>query len=76
VLVQDRDENLTSNLDFKPELMQYDADYQNEQAVSSIFREHLNEITGIVKKHFLRHTLIEVGCGKGFFPGTSPGSGV
>jgi SAM-dependent methyltransferase len=67
VLVQDMDTGLIFNQAFKPELMQYDADYQNEQAVSPIFHEHLNEVTGIIKKHFNNHTLIEVGCGKGFF---------
>jgi len=67
VLVQDMETGLIFNQAFKPELMQYDADYQNEQAVSPIFREHLNEITGIIKNHFHNHKLIEVGCGKGFF---------
>lgn len=67
VLVQDPRTGLVYNAAFRPELMQYDADYQNEQAVSSVFRSHLDEITGIVERHFRGRSLIEVGCGKGYF---------
>jgi len=67
VLVQDMETGLIFNQAFRQELMQYDADYQNEQAVSSVFRDHLNEVSGIISKHFLDQTLIEVGCGKGYF---------
>lgn len=67
VLVQDPETGLIFNRAFRPELMQYDADYQNEQAVSSVFRTHLNEITRVVDRHFRGRSLIEVGCGKGFF---------
>lgn len=67
VLVQDARTGLVFNSAFRPELMQYDADYQNEQAVSSVFRSHLDEITRIVEQHFLGRSLIEVGCGKAYF---------
>jgi len=67
VLVRDRETGLVFNRAFDPELMRYDADYQNEQAVSSVFRDHLEEVTGIVQRHFSGHSLIEVGCGKGYF---------
>lgn len=67
VLVQDPKTGLIFNRAFRPELMQYDADYQNEQAVSSVFRSHLDEITRIVDRHFRGCSLIEVGCGKGYF---------
>ena len=67
VLVRDMETGLIFNQAFRPELMQYDADYQNEQAVSSVFRAHLNEVSGIISKHFHDQTLIEVGCGKGYF---------
>jgi hypothetical protein len=67
VLVQDIETGLIFNSAFRPELMQYDSDYQNEQAVSSVFRTHLDEITGIVGRHFRGRSLIEVGCGKGYF---------
>ncbi|MBL8503014.1 MAG: methyltransferase domain-containing protein [Rhodocyclaceae bacterium] len=66
-LVQDAQTGLVFNSAFRPELMQYDADYQNEQAVSSVFRSHLDEITLIVERHFRSRSLIEVGCGKAYF---------
>lgn len=66
-LVQDGDTGLIFNQAFQPELMDYDADYQNEQAVSSVFRAHLDEITAIIARHLAEQTLIEVGCGKGHF---------
>ena len=42
VLVQDSQTGLISNRAFDPSLMVYDADYQNEQAVSAIFSTHLD----------------------------------
>ena len=67
VLVQDLDTGLIFNQAFRPELMQYDADYQNEQAISAVFQRHLQKISNIILKHFEDHALIEVGCGKGYF---------
>lgn len=67
VLVRDLETGLIYNQAFQPERMQYDADYQNEQAVSAVFRSHLDEVSAIVRKHFAGRTLIEVGCGKGYF---------
>lgn len=66
-LVQNLETGLIFNRAFRPELMQYDADYQNEQAVSTVFQTHLKDVSEIVKKHFQGHSLIEVGCGKGYF---------
>lgn len=67
ILVRDLESGLIFNRAFVPESIQYDADYQNEQAVSSMFRDHLNEVTSIISRHFQGSSLIEVGCGKGFF---------
>lgn len=67
VLEQDARTGLVFNRAFRPELVQYDADYQNEQAVSAVFRTHLDEITRIAERHFRGRSLIEVGCGKGYF---------
>jgi SAM-dependent methyltransferase len=67
VLVQDLETGLIFNQAFKPELMQYDSAYQNEQAVSAVFRRHLRDVSCIVEKHFAGQSLIEVGCGKGHF---------
>lgn len=66
-LVQDLGTGLVSNADFRPELMVYDARYQNEQAVSLQFREHLDRVAEIVERTMGRSGLVEVGCGKGYF---------
>lgn len=67
VLVQEGGTGLVFNQAFRPELMEYGADYQNEQAVSGVFRTHLDQITGVVQRNFEGRKLIEVGCGKGYF---------
>lgn len=67
VLVQDLVTGLVFNRAFDPELMRYDADYQNEQGHSGVFRQHLEDVSAIVARHFHGQTLIEVGCGKGLF---------
>lgn len=67
VLVQDTDTGLVFNAAFDPRLLGYDADYQNEQACSAVFRRHLDDVTAIVRRHFQGRSLIEVGCGKGYF---------
>lgn len=67
LLVQDCATGLIFNRAFRPELMVYDQDYQNEQAVSVTFRAHLDEIATLVDRHLAGRSLIEVGCGKGYF---------
>jgi len=67
VLAQDDLTGLVSNIAFDPSRMIYDADYQNEQACSSVFQLHLDQVTDIVGRHFRDRSLIEVGCGKGHF---------
>jgi SAM-dependent methyltransferase len=67
VLVQDVRTGLIFNRAFDPELVKYDVDYQNEQALSPRFRQHLEEVEGIFEKHFRGDTLLEIGCGKGYF---------
>ena len=52
VLVQEMETGLIFNQAFNPKLMQYDAEYQNEQSYSSVFRRHLSEVSEITKKHF------------------------
>lgn len=66
-LVQDLQTGLIFNQAFNPELMHYDANYQNEQALSRVFQVHLDEISDIIHRHFRDLELIEVGCGKGYF---------
>ena len=67
VLVQDLKTGLVFNKFFNPQVMQYDESYQNEQAISLLFKSHLVDVSKIIIKNFTGFTLIEVGCGKGFF---------
>ncbi len=66
-LVQDDDTGLIFNAAFDASLIHYDEDYQNEQACSGLFRQHLQDVKTIIQRHFTNKTLIEVGCGKGYF---------
>jgi len=66
-LVEDSKSGLVFNAAFQPELMNYDGNYQNEQGISSYFRQHLESVADLVERHMGRHHLVEVGCGKGFF---------
>ena len=66
-LVEDETTGLVYNSAFRPELMQYDGNYQNEQGVSSHFRRHLENVADIVDRSLGRKGLVEVGCGTGFF---------
>jgi len=66
-LVEDPNTGLIYNQVFRPELMAYDENYQNEQAGSDRFRQHLTQVAEIVKQEIGHVALVEVGCGKGFF---------
>jgi len=67
VLVQSAENGLVFNGAFRPELVEYDADYQNEQGLSSAFARHLDAVLDVMRRHFAGRTLVEVGCGKGLF---------
>jgi hypothetical protein len=66
-LVQNVGTGLIYNQAFRPDAMQYDRHYQNEQALSPAFQRHLAEVATIVVTHLGRDRLVEVGCGKGYF---------
>ena len=66
-IVQDEATGLIFNRAFDPELMVYDADYQNEQGHSPAFLDHLRSVAQRLACHLRGNTLIEVGCGKGHF---------
>lgn len=66
-LVQDMETGLIFNAAFDASLLEYDADYQNEQACSGVFQQHLENVKKIIQRHFSGKSLIEVGCGKGYF---------
>lgn len=66
-LVEDQRTGLVYNAAFQRELMIYDANYQNEQALSPLFQEHLESVSNIIDRCMGRESIVEVGCGKGFF---------
>ncbi len=66
-LVQNLETGLIYNSAFDASLLDYDEDYQNEQASSTVFLVHLDHVTHVIRKHFAQMSLIEIGCGKGSF---------
>ena len=66
-IVEDELTGLIYNNAFIPELMIYDAEYQNEQALSPYFQNHLSSVAKLIERHMGKNLLIEVGCGKGYF---------
>lgn len=66
-LVEDDATGLVYNAAFRPELMTYDRDYQNEQGMSPAFRAHLDIVADVVVHRLGRERIVEVGCGKGLF---------
>ncbi|MCD4743174.1 MAG: methyltransferase domain-containing protein [Desulfobacteraceae bacterium] len=56
------------NEDFDNKVMNYDDQYQNEQAHSTYFQKYLEELICLLtEKKFHEKKIIEIGCGKGFF---------
>jgi 2-polyprenyl-3-methyl-5-hydroxy-6-metoxy-1,4-benzoquinol methylase len=66
-LVEDQETGLIYNQTFCPDLVIYDTNYQNEQAVSQAFQRHLLSVAQIIQETMGNQQLVEVGCGKGFF---------
>lgn len=66
-IVEDLASGLVRNDAFDPSVVDYDAAYQNEQANSEPFRDHLHWACNLIADHMGLHDLIEVGCGKGTF---------
>lgn len=66
-LVEDQRTGLVYNASFRPEMMIYDAQYQNEQALSPLFKVHLQSVAELIENSMGRASIVEVGCGKGFF---------
>lgn len=56
------------NNSYDPTLLNYNDDYQNEQANSSVFRKHLEQVSFIVSNYVNKKQIgVEIGCGKGYF---------
>lgn len=66
-LVEDLKTGLVYNQAFRPKLMEYDSNYQNEQGNSPVFQRHLESVADLIETHMDREGLVEVGCGKGLF---------
>lgn len=56
------------NAAFDPALLEYDECYQNEQACSPAFEQHLDEVVSLLEKRGITgKRIVEIGCGKGTF---------
>jgi hypothetical protein len=66
-IVENQETGLIYNHAFEPGLVVYDSNYNNEQASSIAFREHLEFVADTIKNEIGISGLIEVGCGKAFF---------
>jgi hypothetical protein len=66
-IVEDLKTGLVYNDAFDSALVDYDAAYQNEQANSAPFRQHLNWAVELISENMGLDDLVEVGCGKGTF---------
>lgn len=66
-VIEDDQSGLIYNAAFRPELMRYDSNYNNEQANSIFFQQHLTAVKEIIRRELGQQELVEVGCGKGFF---------
>ena len=60
--------NFIENAEFDPKLATYDDNYQNSQAHSKLFRQHMESVLNLLKREFPSGSrIVEVGCGKGSF---------
>ncbi len=60
--------NFIINSKFESKIIKYDKSYNNEQSNSIKFQSHLNNVVKVIKKNFeYNQSIIEIGCGKGFF---------
>ncbi len=66
-LVEDLETGLIYNADFDASVMVYDENYQNEQAASPMFMDHLEEMARMTGEFLGGKQLLEIGCGKGRF---------
>jgi len=53
---------------FNENVSRYDADYNNNQACSSVFQRHFLDVIDLLEKRgFASRKVVEIGCGKGDF---------
>ncbi|AXO14660.1 class I SAM-dependent methyltransferase [Thalassospira indica] len=66
-VVEDLQTGLVRNIAFDPSIIDYDANYDNEQGHSTFFKDHLEGVSEIIQRTMQLSDLVEVGCGKGLF---------
>ena len=67
-LVQSLVSGFIFNKEFNPGVMNYDVHYQNEQANSDFFKQHLSGVFELLRSFGIENKkVVEVGCGKGVF---------
>lgn len=66
-LVEDLETGLVYNDAFQADKIIYDSHYNNEQANSVLFRDHLESVAEKICRIIGKESIVEVGCGKGFF---------
>ena len=66
-LIQDGTTGLVRNAAFDAASVIYDENYQNEQALSPAFQQHLSDVEGVIRQHMGDRQVVEIGCGKGTF---------
>jgi SAM-dependent methyltransferase len=63
----------TWNRDFRPELIVYDEDYENDQTCSGVFQAHVERLANDVIDAAAPLRYLEIGCGQGSFIGLVAG---
>ncbi len=68
VLAQSAVSGFVYNLKFDNNQMNYDENYQNEQANSGVFQQHLQNVLAQLQNYGITgKKVVEIGCGKGHF---------
>ena len=66
-IIQDQETGLIYNKKFNPSIMEYNEEYHNEQQFSETFKKHLNDVKDIITRNFDKNSILEIGCGDGYF---------
>lgn len=67
ILVEDESTGLIHNAAFDGSKLVYDSFYQNEQALSPSFARHIDAVLALCACYFKGLSIVEIGCGKGYF---------
>jgi hypothetical protein len=67
LLARCADCGFTWNRAFRPDLVAYDEDYENDQTLSGVFKDHVKQRAKAVVAAADRLRYLEIGCGQGAF---------